>query len=77
VQTIVDNYNVASTGQAEWYPVAFFVRDDNGEVLGGLLGGERLTKGEPKSEKDSSAILQHFQGARQHFEALGARRRTG
>ena len=24
VQTIVDNYNVAVTGQAEWYPVAFF-----------------------------------------------------
>jgi hypothetical protein len=23
VQTIVDNYNVAITGQADWYPVAF------------------------------------------------------
>jgi hypothetical protein len=39
VQTIVDNLNVAITGQAEWYPVAFFLRDENGEVLGGLLGG--------------------------------------
>jgi hypothetical protein len=38
VQTIVDNYNVAITGQAEWYPVAFFLREENGEVLGGLLG---------------------------------------
>jgi hypothetical protein len=38
VQTIVDNHNVASTGEAEWYPVAFFLRDENGEVLGGLLG---------------------------------------
>jgi GNAT superfamily N-acetyltransferase len=38
VQTMVVNHNVASTGQAEWYPVAFFLRDENGEVLGGLLG---------------------------------------
>ena len=38
VQTMVDNHNVALTGQAEWYPVAFFLRDEKGEVLGGLLG---------------------------------------
>jgi N-acetylglutamate synthase-like GNAT family acetyltransferase len=38
VQAIVDNYCVASTGNAEWYPVAFFLRDENGEILGGLLG---------------------------------------
>jgi GNAT superfamily N-acetyltransferase len=38
VQTIVDNHNVSSTGRAEWYPVAFFLKDENGEVLGGLLG---------------------------------------
>src|ERR1700692_1444163 len=38
VQTIVDNHNVAITGQAEWYPVAFFLRAENGEILGGLLG---------------------------------------
>jgi GNAT superfamily N-acetyltransferase len=38
VHTIVGNYNVAITGHAEWYPVAFFLKDENGEVLGGLLG---------------------------------------
>jgi GNAT superfamily N-acetyltransferase len=37
-QTIVNNHNIASTGQAEWYPVAFFLKDENDEVLGGLLG---------------------------------------
>jgi GNAT superfamily N-acetyltransferase len=38
VQTILVNHNIASTGQAEWYPVALFLREENGEVLGGLLG---------------------------------------
>jgi GNAT superfamily N-acetyltransferase len=38
VQTMVDNHNVAITGQADWYPVALFLRDENGEILGGLLG---------------------------------------
>jgi GNAT superfamily N-acetyltransferase len=38
VQAIVDNQNIAITGCAEWYPVAFFLKDENGEVLGGLLG---------------------------------------
>ena len=38
VQTMVDYHNVAMTGQGEWYPVAFFLRAENGEVLGGLLG---------------------------------------
>ena len=38
VQRMVDHHNVAATGQAEWYPVAFFLRDETGEVLGGLLG---------------------------------------
>jgi hypothetical protein len=38
VQTIADNHNVASTEQAAWFPVAFFLKDENGEVLGGLLG---------------------------------------
>jgi GNAT superfamily N-acetyltransferase len=38
VQSIVVNHNVARTGQDEWYPVAFFLRDENSEVLGGLLG---------------------------------------
>jgi hypothetical protein len=39
VQQMVDYHIVAITGQAEWYPVAFFLREENGEVLGGLLGG--------------------------------------
>ena len=38
VQAMVDHYNIASTGQADWYPVAFFLRGEAGEVLGGLLG---------------------------------------
>ena len=38
VQRIVDNDNVAISGQAEWYPVALFLKKENGEVLGGLLG---------------------------------------
>ena len=38
VQTMVNSHNVAITGRPEWYPVAFFLRDENGEVLGGLLG---------------------------------------
>jgi hypothetical protein len=41
VQTLFDDHNVASTGQTEWYPVAFFLKDENGEVLGGLLGNLR------------------------------------
>jgi GNAT superfamily N-acetyltransferase len=38
VQTIVVNHNVSSTGQTEWYPVAFFLKGENGELLCGLLG---------------------------------------
>jgi GNAT superfamily N-acetyltransferase len=38
VQALVDNYNVAVTGRTEWYQVTFFLRDENGEILGGLLG---------------------------------------
>jgi GNAT superfamily N-acetyltransferase len=38
VQTFVDNHNIAQTGRVEWYPVAFFLKDEQGEVLGGLLG---------------------------------------
>jgi GNAT superfamily N-acetyltransferase len=38
VETTLINYNVAVTGHSEWYPVAFFLKDDNGEILGGLLG---------------------------------------
>jgi hypothetical protein len=49
---MVDNYNVAITGQAEWYPVAYFLRDDNGEVgrfarryLGGLDTRQNACRG--------------------------------
>jgi GNAT superfamily N-acetyltransferase len=38
VQRMVDHHNIAMTGQAEWYPVVFFLRAESGEVLGGLLG---------------------------------------
>jgi GNAT superfamily N-acetyltransferase len=38
VQTIVNHHNIAITGRVEWYPVAFFLKDERGEVLGGLLG---------------------------------------
>ena len=38
VETIIVDHNVAATGQAQWYPVAFFLKGENAEVLGGLLG---------------------------------------
>jgi GNAT superfamily N-acetyltransferase len=31
-------FNVAATGQAEWYPLGFFLKSAEGEWLGGLLG---------------------------------------
>jgi GNAT superfamily N-acetyltransferase len=34
----LDNFNIAITGEAAFYPVNFFLRDYRGEVLGGLLG---------------------------------------
>jgi hypothetical protein len=34
----VDYHVVAIAGLAELYPVAFFLRGENGEVLGGLFG---------------------------------------
>lgn len=34
----VGNFNIATTGHAAWYPVAYFVRSDEGEILGGLHG---------------------------------------
>ena len=34
----VDNYNIATTREAAYYPANFFLRDPRGEVLGGLLG---------------------------------------
>src|SRR5690349_15035982 len=34
----VANHNIAVTGQAAYYPVSFFLKTAEGEVLGGLLG---------------------------------------
>ena len=34
----LDNYNIATTGHAAYYPVAYFLKAPDGEVLGGLLG---------------------------------------
>ena len=38
VEEIVNRRNIALTGYDQWYPVAFFVKTDDGEILGGLLG---------------------------------------
>jgi GNAT superfamily N-acetyltransferase len=38
VQNGVDNYNTAVTGLAPYYPVGFYVMDETGAVLGGLMG---------------------------------------
>ena len=34
----VDNFNIAKTGTAAYYPVQYYLRDSDDEVLGGLLG---------------------------------------
>ncbi len=34
----VDNYNIAATGEAAYYPVNFVLRSSQGEVAGGLVG---------------------------------------
>jgi GNAT superfamily N-acetyltransferase len=38
VQNALDMYNVAVTGLDEYYPVAIFLKQDNDEIAGGLLG---------------------------------------
>jgi len=38
VEDIINRRNVVITGHDQWYPVAFFVKTDEGEILGGLLG---------------------------------------
>src|SRR5260370_21367500 len=38
VRSGIDLHNVAATGLSEYYPVAFFLKDANDEILGGLLG---------------------------------------
>jgi GNAT superfamily N-acetyltransferase len=34
----VDNHNIAVTGHSAYYPVAYFLKASDGEVLGGVLG---------------------------------------
>ena len=34
----LDNYNTAATGHSSYYPVAYFLKSEDSEVLGGLLG---------------------------------------
>ena len=38
VEEIINRRNVRLTGHDEWYPVAFFLKTEEGEILGGLLG---------------------------------------
>jgi GNAT superfamily N-acetyltransferase len=38
VEEIINRRNVRLTGHDEWHPVAFFLKSDQGEILGGLLG---------------------------------------
>ncbi len=48
VEEIINRRNVAITGHDQWYQVAFFVKTDDGEILGGLLGAiwaKRLSVG--------------------------------
>jgi GNAT superfamily N-acetyltransferase len=34
----VDNYNIAATGMAAYFPVNFVLRSERGDVIGGVLG---------------------------------------
>jgi GNAT superfamily N-acetyltransferase len=38
VTNSLDNHNIAATGHSAYYPVAYFLKSHEGEVLGGLLG---------------------------------------
>jgi GNAT superfamily N-acetyltransferase len=38
VERGVDQHNVGVTNQPDYYPLAFLLKDDAGEVLGGLFG---------------------------------------
>jgi GNAT superfamily N-acetyltransferase len=38
IQNGVDNYNIAVTGHAAYYPVGFYAMDVDNAVLGGLMG---------------------------------------
>ena len=36
----IERFNVATTGITEWHPVTYVVRDDDGELAGGVDGWE-------------------------------------
>jgi ribosomal protein S18 acetylase RimI-like enzyme len=38
VEDGLNAYNIAATGESEYYPVAIFLKDDHGVVHGGVLG---------------------------------------
>jgi GNAT superfamily N-acetyltransferase len=38
IEEIINRRNVRLTGHDEWHPVAFFLKTEEGEILGGLLG---------------------------------------
>jgi GNAT superfamily N-acetyltransferase len=38
VDEIINRRSVRLTGHDDWYPMAFFLKTDEGEILGGLLG---------------------------------------
>ena len=38
IDEMLTRRNVRLTGHDEWYPVAFYLKTDEGEILGGLLG---------------------------------------
>ncbi len=38
IQNGVDNYNIAVTGHAPYYPIGFYAIDSDNSVLGGLMG---------------------------------------
>ena len=38
VTNSLDNFNIATTGHAAYYPVAYFLRSADNEITGGLLG---------------------------------------
>src|SRR5438128_12676628 len=43
VEEIISRRNVRLTGHDDWYPMAFFLKSAESEILGGLLGTIRHT----------------------------------
>jgi GNAT superfamily N-acetyltransferase len=38
IERVVNLHNVAVTGLSDWYPLTFTLKDESGEVRGGLIG---------------------------------------